>query len=187
MKKYLGIALFTLIFSGSASAVDFGIGAKAGINGIGLDLSVGLTKNLNLRVSASSIDIDDEEETVTVGDDGFEGDIDAELELDFGSNAVMLDWHVLGGGFRLTAGMFRHTGSADLGGVLQSQVRIDGQVLDPSDLVGGEIGGKVELADSYQPYVGIGWGRGAEETVLRQSIAQERSLSAKETRELNPG
>ncbi|WP_050931228.1 hypothetical protein [Aestuariivita boseongensis] len=41
--------------------------------------------------------------------------------------------------------------------------------------------------EGYAYQTAFGWGRGAEETVLRQSIAQERSLSAKETRELNPG
>ena len=109
MKKSLAIAGCLIFFSTSATALDFGIGAKAGLNGIGLDLTVGLTRNINLRVAASSIDIEGEEETVTVGDT-VEGDIDAELDLDFGANAIMIDWHVLGGGFRLSAGMFRHTG-----------------------------------------------------------------------------
>ena len=159
MKKSLAFAACLILFSTSASALDFGIGAKAGLNGIGLDLTVGLTRNINLRVAASSIDIEGEEETVTVGDT-VEGDIDAELDLDFGANAIMIDWHVLGGGFRLSAGMFRHTGSADLSGTLQSAVTIDGLDLDPTDIT-GDIGGKVELAESFQPYLGIGWGRGA--------------------------
>ena len=160
MKKYLGIAFCLMLFCAPASALDLGVGAKAGLNGVGLDLSVGLTKNINLRLAAAAVDIEGEDETVTVGDDGFEGDIDAELDFDYGSNAIFLDWHPFGGGFRLSAGMFRNTGAADLSGTLQSTVVIDGQTLDPAD-INGDIGGEVSLADSYQPYLGIGWGRGA--------------------------
>jgi hypothetical protein len=159
MKKTIWAVFGLLFFVSNASALDFGVGAKAGINGVGLDLTVGLTKTVNLRVAASQVSIDDENETVTVGDDGAEGDIDAELEFDFGANAVMLDWHVFNGGFRVTAGMFKHTGAVDLSGNLQSNIIVDGQPLATDDL--GEISGEVSLSDSYQPYVGIGWGRGA--------------------------
>jgi carbon monoxide dehydrogenase subunit G len=159
MKKIIGLGIGLLLFVSNVSALDFGIGAKAGINGAGLNLSVGLTKRVNLRVAVSQVNIDDEEETVTVGDDGAEGDIDAELEFDFGSNAIMLDWHIFNGGFRLTGGMFKQTGAVDLSGNLQSNIVIDGQPLATDDL--GEISGEVELSDNYQPYIGIGWGRGA--------------------------
>ena len=161
MKKYLLPAIGLLICSTSVRAVDIGVGAKAGINGVGLDFSVGLTKNLNLRLSGTSIDIEGENETVTVGDAGAEGDIDADLNFDYGANAVLLDWHVLGGGFRVTAGMYKNNGAAKLTGVLQDNIVIDGQPLDTTDLVDAKIGGEVSLGDSYQPYLGIGWGRGA--------------------------
>lgn len=158
MKKPLGIAFFLVLFCAPASALDFGIAAKAGLNGIGLDLGVGLSENVNLRVAVAAIDLDDEDENVEVGDDGFETDIDAELDFDYGSNALLLDWHVTGGSFRLTAGMFRNTGAADITGTLVGSTVIDGQPLDVSDIA-GDITGEVELAESYQPYVGIGWGR----------------------------
>ncbi len=127
----------------------------------GLCVRVGFTKALNLRLGAAEIDIDGESETVTVGDDGFEGDIDAELDFDYGATAVLFDWHAFNNGFRFTAGMMKNNGAADLTGELLSGIVIDGQPLDPSDLVGGSIGGEVSLGDSYQPYIGIGWGRGA--------------------------
>lgn len=159
MEKIIGLGIGLLLFVSNVNALDFGIGAKAGINGVGLDLTVGLTKTINLRFAAAQVSIDDEEESVTVGDDGAEGDIDAELEFDFGSNAIMLDWHVFNGGFRVTGGMFKHTGAVDLSGNLQSDIVVDGQPLATDDL--GEINGEVSLSDSYQPYIGIGWGRGA--------------------------
>jgi hypothetical protein len=159
MKKFIWLGFVLFIFAANAKAVDVGVGASVGLNGVGLNLTVGLTKTVNVRVSAARIDTDDEDETVTVGDDGNEGDIDAELELDFGSNAVLVDWHVLNGGFRVTAGMFQHTGEVDLSGTLQNDIVVDNQPLATDDL--GEIGGEVKLADSFMPYVGIGWGRGA--------------------------
>lgn len=157
MEKIIGLGFGLLFFISSANAVDFGIGAKAGVTGVGLDLTVGLTERINLRLAAARIDIDDEEETISVGDND-EADIDAELEFDFGSNAILLDWHVFNGGFRVTAGMFKHTGSVDFSGQLQGNILVDGQPLATDDL--GAIDGEVELSDSYQPYLGIGWGRG---------------------------
>jgi hypothetical protein len=159
MKKLIGLGFGLLFFVSNAFALDFGIAAKAGINGVGLDLSVGLTKTVNLRLSGAAIDIDSEDETVTVGDDGAEGDIDAELDFDYGANAVLVDWHAFNSNFRFTAGMMKNNGSADLTGVLQSDIVIDGVSLATDDL--GDIGGDVSLGDSYQPYIGIGWGRGA--------------------------
>ena len=161
MKKIIGLGFVFLCFASNVNALDFGVGAKVGTNGVGLDLSVGLRKNVNLRLSAAAIDFDDESESVTVGDDGSEGDIDADLDFDYGANAVLVDWHAFNNGFRFTVGMMKNNGSADIDGVLQSPIVIDGNPLAPNDLVGGAVGGDLDLGDSYQPYVGIGWGRGA--------------------------
>ena len=141
MKKIIGLGIGLLFFVSNAFALDFGIAAKAGINGVGLDLSVGLTKTINLRLSGAAIDIDDEDETVTVGDDGGEGDIDAELDFDYGANAVLVDWHAFNSNFRFTAGMMKNNGSADITGVLVDDIVIDGHPLLQriSAIIGGEI------------------------------------------------
>jgi hypothetical protein len=159
MKKLIGLGIGLLFFVSNAFALDFGIAAKAGINGVGLDLSVGLTKTINLRFSGAAIDIDDEDESVTVGDDGGEGDIDAELDFDYGANAVLVDWHAFNSNFRFTVGMMKNNGSADITGMLVDDIVIDGSPLLTTDL--GPISGDLDLGDSYQPYIGIGWGRGA--------------------------
>ena len=161
MKTIYGLCFGLLIFASNVGAVDLGIAAKAGINGVGIDLSVGLTENVNLRLSTAAIDVDDENETVTVGDDGSEGDIEADLDFDYGANAILLDWHAFSNGFRFTVGMLKNNGSADIDGVLKDDIVIDGNPLATDDLVGSAIGGDLDLADSYQPYIGIGWGRGA--------------------------
>jgi len=159
MKKILALGFAMLLFSTSSQAIDVGIGAKAGLNGVGIDLSLGLTENLNLRLIASAIDIEGESETVTVGDPGAEGDIAGELDFDYGATAAFLDWHVFGGGFRVSAGMFKNNGAADFSGTLLSTVTSNGITVSPGDI--SPITGEVALSDSYQPYLGIGWGRGA--------------------------
>ena len=160
MRNSIGLACAFLLFSSAAQALDFGVGAKVGINGVGLDLSVGLTKNINARISVAGIDIEGEEDSITVGDDGSQADLDYDIDFDYGANALFIDWHVFGGGFRVSAGMLKNNGSAEGTSTLQGAIEIDGQPLDPTDINGG-IGTDVSLGESYQPYTGIGWGRGA--------------------------
>ena len=160
MNKSILSGILLLAFSIQAQAVDVGVGARAGINGLGVDLTLGLTKNVNLRLAVAALDIEGEEETIEVGDAGSEGDLDAELDFDYGATALFLDWHVLGGGFRVTAGAFKNNGAADLTAQLQNNIVIDGQPLAVND-INGDIGGELSLGESFQPYLGIGWGRGA--------------------------
>jgi prepilin-type processing-associated H-X9-DG protein len=159
MKKVIGLTFGLLFFVSNANAVDLGVAAKVGLNGVGVDLSVALTKTINARLSVASIDVDGEDETVTVGDPGFEGDVAADLNFDYGANALFFDWHVFDGSFRLSAGMYKNNGAADLSGTLLGPIRVDGQDLFPTDI--GVISGELSLGESYQPYIGIGWGRGA--------------------------
>ena len=160
MKKIIGLAFGLLLFVSNVNALDFGVGVKAGTLGAGIDLSAAVTKTINVRLSLTNVDLEGEDETLTVGD-SVEGDLDAELDLDFGSNALLVDWFIFDGSFHLTGGMLRHAGEADLTGTLLSPATFDGGTISPSDLAGGEITGELKLADSYQPYIGIGWGRKA--------------------------
>ena len=160
MKKVLGLALGFLLFSGSANAIDLGLGLKAGTVGAGVDISVAVTRTINVRLSLTNVDIDDESETITVGDSDAEGDLDAELSLDFGANALFFDWYPFDGTFHLTAGLMRHTGEVDFSGDLVNGITVDGQALSPDDF-SSSIGGNIALADSFQPYLGFGFGRKA--------------------------
>ncbi len=158
MKKFIALGLGLLFLGSNANALDVGVGVKVGTVGAGLNLSAAVTENVNVRLSLTSIDLDEEDETIDVGD-AVEGALDAEVDLDFGANAVLIDWYVFKGGFHLTAGMLRHTGEADFEGELVSAASFDGTLITPGDI--GTVSGEVEFADSYQPYIGIGWGRKA--------------------------
>lgn len=161
MKRATIIGSLLLMASSSVHALDIGVGVKAGTVGAGVDFSVALTRTINARVSLTSIDIDDMDETITVGDQGAEGQIDAELSADFGANALLLDWYVFDGTFHLTAGFLKNNGKLDFSGeLIGGSIEIDGQQIDASDIQ-GDLGGSISAGESYEPYLGIGWGRKA--------------------------
>ena len=151
----------TLLVS-NANALDIGVGVKAGTLGAGVDLSVALTPTINARVSLTAVNIDDLNETITVGDAGSSGDINATMNFDFGASSLLFDWYVFDGTFHLTAGMMKNNGKVAFSGALLTGIVVDGLALDPAD-ISGNISGNIGLGDSYQPYLGIGWGRKADD------------------------
>ena len=163
MRKIIGTGFFSLLlFVSNANALDFGVGVKAGTLGAGVDLSVALTRTINARIALTSVDIDSQSERITIGDESNQGELDARLDASYGANALLFDWYVFDGTFHLTAGMVKNNGRADLTGTLLDDFVIDGQAVATDD-INGNIGGSVSLGDSYQPYLGIGWGRKASE------------------------
>jgi len=92
MRNSIGLACVILLFSSTAQVIDPGVGAKAGLKGVGLDLSVGLTKNINARISVAGIDIGGEKDSITVGDSGGDGKLNYDIDFDYGANALFIDW-----------------------------------------------------------------------------------------------
>ena len=162
MKQLVGILLGMTLLMSNAKALDIGLGVKAGTLGAGVDLSVALTQTINARVSVTGVNIDDLNETVTIGDAGSTGDIDATMNFDFGANSLLFDWYVFDGTFHLTAGMMKNNGRVAFSGALLSGILVDGLPLNPTD-ISGDISGSIGLGNSYQPYLGFGWGRKADD------------------------
>jgi hypothetical protein len=164
MKHLVGIFLGMTLMTSNAEALDIGVGVKAGTLGAGVDLSIALTKTINARIGVTGVDVDSEQETLSVGDPGLEEDMNATLDADYGANGLLFDWYVFDGTFHVTAGMVKNNGAVDLSAALQTGVTytVGGQPFDSNDIV-GNIGGSVNLGDSYQPYLGIGWGRKADD------------------------
>lgn len=163
MKTRAGI-LFSVLalgaFNLNAADTNFGVGVKAGTMGYGADFTVTVTKTINARLSLTSFEFDDKNETFIVGDASDNGTIDVILEADIGANALLLDWHVFDGTFHLTAGLVKNNGNVIFTGTLRDDFVINGQAVSTSDITGA-MNGKVTLGESYEPYIGIGWGRKA--------------------------
>ena len=158
MKQMIAAAMVLALASGSAQAV--GVGVKGGTAGLGAELTIGITETINARISLTNSDLGSEEETYTVGDDGAEGEVDAELDVNIGTSGLLFDWHVLGGGFHLTAGLMQNNSKFDLSGTLQDDIIVDGEAIDVAD-IDGDVGGEIKLGENFQPYFGIGYGRRA--------------------------
>ncbi len=77
MKQLIGIVMGSALMSSNANALDIGLGVKAGTLGAGVDISVALTQTINARIGLTSVQIDSEQETLSVGDPGFEQDMNA--------------------------------------------------------------------------------------------------------------
>jgi hypothetical protein len=87
-------------------------------------------------------------------------DIAATLDFDYGASALLFDWYVFNGTFHLTAGMMKNNSKVGFSGTLLSDVVLDSGPLSTADIT-GDITGSIGLGNSYQPYLGIGWGRKA--------------------------
>jgi hypothetical protein len=137
-----------LLSYGAMASADAGLSLRAGTLGIGADVNVGLTEKLNLRVGYSLYEHEDTLEDTDIV-------YDAELSL---SNATaLLDYHVFGGGFRLTFGAVGASTEVD---VVGSPTRGSYDIGDRTFLASevGSLTGKIEMGNSVAPYLGFGWG-----------------------------
>jgi len=121
-------------------------GMKIGTLGPGAELTVDLIPQLNLRVNANYLKYSYDREI---------DDIDWEIELDFSSFLLMLDWHPFENDFRLTGGVIRNDSETTLNGTPNENVEI-GNNTYPPELV-GTLSGKLTFAD-LAPYIGVGIG-----------------------------
>ena len=164
MKLKTLFAGLAMIVSSNMYAADIGVGLKAGTLGAGVDISVALTQTINARLSLSKSSFDFNE-TLDINDANNTATIDGTLNLDFGSTAILFDWYVFDGTFHLTGGFLKNSSSIDLNGrITDANVVFNGtsynvltQFQDPN------ISGTIALGNSVQPYLGIGWGRKADD------------------------
>lgn len=138
------LALAGATVSMPAAAADLGIGLNGGTLGAGVDFAYGVSSNFVARAGFN---------TLTLSEDFTEGDIDYSADLELDNVHALADWHVFGGGFRLT------------GGVIFNDNAFDGDAdVEVGDEIGGQAAGSSgNLAldvtyDEAAPYLGIGWG-----------------------------
>ncbi|HEY8538085.1 MAG TPA: hypothetical protein VIL28_04400 [Steroidobacteraceae bacterium] len=137
-----------LLVYGAAVSADVGASLRAGTLGVGAELNVGLTETLNLRVGYSLFDYDDTIEETDLRYDG---------ELKLRNATALLDWHMFGGGFRVSFGAVGASTEIDVVGTPTGGFYDIGDETFAADEV-GSLRGKIKMGNDVAPYVGIGWG-----------------------------
>ncbi len=152
-----------LLASTSAQALDIGVGVRAGTVGAGAEISIAMTRTINFRLGLSDVNADFDE-TLEVDDapDNVYG-IDATLDLNFGAQALLFDWHVFNNTFHITAGFIKNDSAIGLEGDFTDNIIVlGGTTYDVSaDFIDSSISGDVSAGEDFEPYLGIGFGRKA--------------------------
>lgn len=143
-----------LLAAGPASAADFGLGARASTLGAGVEMSVALSERLTLRVPFNTLSFDG---SLT------ENEISYAADVRLRTVGLMADFHVLGGGWRVTAGFYSNGNRLEL---LASEETGNSEFAvgnrryrsDPDDPL--QVIGSTDFS-SVAPYIGTGWGNAA--------------------------
>ncbi len=124
---------------------DISLGLKAGTLGGGIEATMGMTDVFNVRIGANYLTFTSSE---TVND------VDYDLDLDFNSLSLLLDWHPLNGIFRITGGAMINGNELALSGKSKNSSHIGDHDYSAAQI--GTITGTMEF-DEFAPYLGIGW------------------------------
>ena len=142
-------ALFAVsAMTSSSSYAGTAIGVGGSTLGYQVALSQSISENINLKLAHN---------TASRSFDGETDGVNYDYDFDFESTSLLVDWHVFGGGFRLTTGALINDNK------IFAQSDIDGLTLEVGDTVFnstevGRLEGDISF-DSYAPYLGFGWGR----------------------------
>jgi hypothetical protein len=124
----------------------FAISPQVSTAGPGLELITKLTSNINCRFGASGLSLDL---------DGTESDIDYEFQFDLLSFSGLVDWHLFGNSFRITAGIVVNDSEVDLKADRAASLQIGDATYRADEIT--SLTGNVGF-HNVAPYVGIGWG-----------------------------
>ncbi len=131
---------------GCADSGGLAVMGKGGTLGLGGELATGITPDINARVGLNTLSYDFDNEF---------DDVEYDVGLDFSSFSALVDWHVFGDFFHITAGLLSLDQSLDLGATPTVSQEIGGITYTPTEI--GTLSGDVEI-DGVAPYIGIGWG-----------------------------
>ena len=141
MKELLviAVALAAIGMASAAQAAGVGVAGKVSTNGYGVELGYRFNDYLAVR---GGINKGSYEYSAT------DAGINYDYTLDFDNYPVLLDWHPLGGVFRLT------------GGVVSNNNQLTGRASGSVD-IGGTVYNTTVTTDitfkKSSPYVGLGW------------------------------
>lgn len=157
MKKFLFSLVAMAVIAGFAKSAaaqgGLAIGAKVGTLGPGVELSGYLVENLNIRGGFNYLPYSYEFE---------DGGINYDADLTMQSGLILLDWHMFGNNFRLSAGLTINDNMLEGTGTTTEPEEIGDNLYTPAEL--GTIKGKATF-DQLAPYVGIGYGNAVADDV----------------------
>lgn len=145
MRSVLLLGLAATASPALAGEASLGVAAST----LGLGAEAGWSFNDHLVVRAAGY-------AFSYSEDGEEGGIRYDGDLDLSSGALYLDWHPFGGIFRVTGGAFANANEVNAEGVPDAGGTYDigGATFTTAEV--GRLGAGVDF-DSVAPYLGLGW------------------------------
>jgi len=150
MRRLSISALFMTLSALTSTYASAGTAVGVGGSTLGYQVAVSqsVSENVNLKLTY---------QTASQSFDGETDGVNYDYDFDFESAGILIDWHVFGGGFRLTMGGLINDNE------IHAQSDVSGLTLEVGDTVftSAEVGrleGDISF-DSFAPYLGLGWGR----------------------------
>mgnify|MGYP001034275065 CR=1 FL=1 len=150
MRRLSISALFMTLSALTSTYASAGTAVGVGGSTLGYQVAVSqsVSENVNLKLTY---------QTASQSFDGETDGVNYDYDFDFESAGILIDWHVFGGGFRLTTGGLINDNE------IHAQSDVSGLTLEVGDTVftSAEVGrleGDISF-DSFAPYLGLGWGR----------------------------
>lgn len=155
-KKIVGLILSGLVLLAAlpAQAGRIGVGAFVGTTGAGAEMTVHLIPFVNVRAGVQGFNY---------STDITPDDIRYDADMEFFSESLILDYHPLGGGLRLSAGVFFNQDSIDITATPTSNYTVGGLTATPEQI--GTLSGEIEYKP-YSTYLGVGWGNAGDNDLL---------------------
>jgi hypothetical protein len=151
MKKVITtIGLMGLFLSSpiSQAAGEFGITAKIGTLGWGLEGTAGITEKINLRFGYNGLSGDElTVDNVDVG--GIDTSVKVKASLE--TIPLLVDWHAFGAAFRFTGGVMYNNNK------FEGRAPVNNYNLGSNNYTVG-LDATVEGSNRVSPYLGVGWG-----------------------------
>jgi hypothetical protein len=129
-----------------ALAQNHALSAKAGMLGLGLEYTYSLSERWAVRGGPYGS---------TFSQDQTEAGIDYEVEVEWDSLSLALDFHPTSGSFRLSAGVLQNDNGALAESNVTQPVDIGGMTYTPAEI--GTLRGVIDFSDDIAPFVSLGW------------------------------
>jgi len=136
------------IMSNTDALAGPAVGVNVGTTGLGADVNIPVLPILGVRVGYNGFAYHHDINQTQVSYGG---------SLHFSEASGLVDWYVLAGDFRLTAGIYGGSTRVDVSGrPHDGTYTINGTTYNAAQV--GSLSGQLKFGNSVKPYVGLGWG-----------------------------